>query len=62
MRDRAEFVRIQEATLLESEASRVNSLKRILALLLFVKFIILEKHERKMTTQTAAFCNLKSVQ
>lgn len=54
MRDCAEFVRMQEATLLESEASKVNCLKIFLALLLFVKFVILEKHKRKMTTQTAA--------
>lgn len=63
MRDHAEFVRMHEATVLESEASRVNCLKIILTVLLFVKFVILEKHETKMTTQTAAFCyNLKSVQ
>lgn len=35
-RDRTEFVRMNKATLLESEASRINSLKKILVLLLFV--------------------------
>ncbi len=52
-----------EAEQLESETLSVNSLKRILVLLLLLKFLLLEQHEINMTAQTAAFCYyLESVQ